>query len=493
MDKLLTGTSATVRRSRKNALRLSGIDLYGAIWYIAGPIVIVAYCLPTALKISDAAHAVLILLYVTVCAVGVIDGFVSGARIVQITYFGFSLVWSGIPVVYQLASDTPAWRDYSLYSYRGVVTQALLIHLLSACAVLLAIRLARLWRRPIFVAPVRRLRRPIMPASVLYVGIAIAITPVVLSVSGGISAMFTSRDTLKDELRNSGVIAADSSQAMLGFLKILPGSLALSAAILVIAHMQMKDRARGRRAWWKSEGAILTLGLSLGLCVLYLNPLTNTRFVSAGAVICLLLAAIRPRGRKGGLILGAFIVLGFQALYPLANMFRSSESLRAGPQFDPRGFSGPDYDGFQQIVNTLLYTQDYGHTYGAHLLSGVLFFVPRSIWTGKMYPASLDIAEARGYDFTNLSEPLHAELYLEFGLVPMLALMAIVGVIISRIDIGWLGSPGSALAIIAPYVAVAQYGLLRGPFGSLAPVYLSTMILLVLGLALTQRSRTGRS
>ena len=72
-------------------------------------------------------------------------------------------------------------------------------------------------------------------------------------------------------------------------------------------------------------------------------------------------------------------------------------------------FATPDFDGFQQIVNAMVFSEDVGHSLGHYTSSALLFFVPRSLWEGKATPASIDVAEHRGYEFTNLSLPLPAE------------------------------------------------------------------------------------
>ena len=87
-------------------------------------------------------------------------------------------------------------------------------------------------------------------------------------------------------------------------------------------------------------------------------------------------------------------------------MFRSEEFRTTS---GAEAFATPDFDGFQQIVNAMVFSEDVGHSLGHYTSSALLFFVPRSLWEGKATPASIDVAEHRGYEFTNLSLPLPAE------------------------------------------------------------------------------------
>ena len=129
------------------------------------------------------------------------------------------------------------------------------------------------------------------------------------------------------------------------------------------------------------------------------------------------------------------------------------------------------------MINTVTMVDAKGHADGVHVISGALFFVPRSLWTGKATPASMEVARARGYWFIDLSLPLPAELYLDLGWVGLIVISFGIGAVWRRLDHSWRA--GGRAAIIASYLAVAQIGLIRGPLGSLVPVYGIVVMLLV--------------
>ena len=142
-----------------------------------------------------------------------------------------------------------------------------------------------------------------------------------------------------------------------------------------------------------------------------------------------------------------------------------------------------DFDGFQQVANSVLYVREIGHSLGHYTVSAFAYFIPRSWWEGKATPASLDVAGNRGYAFTNLSLPLHAELYIEFGLIGMAICMVAFGWLCASSDSSWLLGSASRLGLLAPVLSMAMLGILRGPLGSLAPVYLTALGLTFLALS----------
>ena len=174
---------------------------------------------------------------------------------------------------------------------------------------------------------------------------------------------------------------------------------------------------------------------------------------------------------------------GTLLVYPLLNFFRS-DNFRRASGFD--SLASEDFDGFQQVVNTGQYVSQWGSGFGNHTLSALLYFVPRSIWTSKEVPASWVVAENRGYSYVNLSLPVHAEWYLDVGLVGMVTLMLMLGVALGRLDHWWLDAPDSRVAAVVPIVAIAMLGVIRGPLGGEVP-YFGTILGLVL-LALARES-----
>ncbi len=180
--------------------------------------------------------------------------------------------------------------------------------------------------------------------------------------------------------------------------------------------------------------------------------------------------------------MAAGLLMATLVIYPAANAFRS------GTEIDrPQGFeflATLDFDGFQQAINTVEFVEDRGHSFGSYSLSGALYFVPRAYWTGKELPASIDVATHRGYLFTNLSLPFHAEMYLDFGPIGMAVVLFLLASLGRRADVDWSSGVWSRAALLAPYASLASLSLIRGPVGASGPVYLTVFGLIAVGLLL---------
>lgn len=96
--------------------------------------------------------------------------------------------------------------------------------------------------------------------------------------------------------------------------------------------------------------------------------------------------------------------------------------------------SSGDFDGFQSIINAVIYTSKFGFTFGSQILSSVFSFIPRSLWVGKAEPTGSVTASAAGYDYLNISSPLPAEFFIDFGYPGLILFSILLGVILRKID-----------------------------------------------------------
>lgn len=93
-----------------------------------------------------------------------------------------------------------------------------------------------------------------------------------------------------------------------------------------------------------------------------------------------------------------------------------------------------DFDGYQSTLNVVQYTTRYFFTLGKQLIGAVLIFIPRTVWEGKPYATGQVAAEDAGYDFTNISAPLVAELYMDFGYLGVTIGAVLLGCFIRKLD-----------------------------------------------------------
>lgn len=403
-------------------------------------------------------------------------------RPVAMVSFGFTFSWLGVGSVYQLAHGVAAWGD-SAVTRSAHVPGALTLELLATSAMFAG-----------FYAP-GRLRATTQadraPAAlpgrtlpVLYTVACLVLTPGAVVAAGGVSVLFSSRAERGLAFAMQGITLQSAGGIVLALTNILPAAFSVAATYLLVLRLVGQARRDG---WRRVSVADVTLfAVAFTLTVLFANPLSHTRAIAAAAFAPLALLCLpAARGRAIGRLMGTAVLAVTLVVYPLANAFRGGTSTR------PDGFAvfgSNDFDGFQQVVNSLTYVGDLGHTWGRYTVSALFYFVPRSLWPGKATPASIDVATHRGYYFTNLSLPFHAELYIEFGAVGMVLVLFAIARLGRRLDLAWSTGAQSVTGRLAPYVAVATLMVIRGPLGSLAPVYLTTGALIAAGL---WRARSG--
>jgi hypothetical protein len=318
--------------------------------------------------------------------------------------------------------------------------------------------------------PSLRARRPPVarvPRRGLYLLVAFAYhasTVLVLRV-GGPAVFFTSREELGRTLAaaTGGEGAGEAGNALLRGFGTVPALLAL----LFLTRWLVTSRDARRRP------AVLLpwLGL-LGVNAVVNNPVTNPRYWFLTVLFALLFTVFprSPVAYRAALTLG---VAGALLVFPFSDRFRYQDdgppaaSLDTGSVLEPLVVK--DYDQVNMLANTITYSGDGGgHTYGRQLAGAALFFVPRSMWEGKPQDTGFVVGEWMGTDSFNLSSPLWAELWLDFGTPGMLAGFVLAGYLAARTDRRYVRhtvddrSPGNVMAVVVPLLAGYSFILLRG-------------------------------
>lgn len=404
---------------------------------------------------------------------GMFAAWLGGLRPAGLTVYTFYLVWLGIAPTYQLSHGELAWDAHVLLDDRASVSAALLLSFAFLAGFFVVER--GLVARPREAPQVESSGSQVMPnARSLWVMTvaALFLVPVAVRAAGGLDRLFETR-----EYRAEGALAAGYSIELgsgvgVGLATILPVAVTLAACHLAVVRMRLSLLRGGASSLLVTD--LLAGALALAALFVVANPMSNSRFIVALAWGSLLLQATWPRRRVGGalFLLGTLAVTLFA--YPLADAFRRGDS--AGVRGILSSLSGPDFDGFQQWVGSVLYVNAEGFAGLHYLVSSVFYPIPRSVWEGKATPASIDVANYVGYDFTNLSLPLGAEFYLSFGGVGVLLGAALLAAYVGYFDLRWKlpwVQPGS---FVAPVAIVSILGIMRGPLGSLVPVWASCVV-----------------
>lgn len=281
----------------------------------------------------------------------------------------------------------------------------------------------------------------------------------------GLSAIFSSRTTSAMAQVNNW--SDSSTLAIVYAAAIYPLLVAVGA---FVQHWRsLKPGESGRVGY-----ALVIVGGFLGL-MLVANPLSSARYTAgtvAFALVMFLGAAATPM-RARLTMLGT--IVAFLFLFPVLNIFRNEGTQLTERQgFFSEYIANPDYDAFFQIANAYSYMVDGLVEPGRQFLGSLLFWVPRSMWSGKPEDTAIVLADYRGYKFTNISAPFWAELVVNGGVLAVVLGFLLIGIALRGLDdrlvpayaqTGWWGVAGSILPV---YSLILWRGSLLQATGALA-------------------------
>ncbi|PZH14779.1 hypothetical protein C1I97_09805 [Streptomyces sp. NTH33] len=302
-------------------------------------------------------------------------------------------------------------------------------------------------------------RRLYLLALVAFVGSALLVVKL-----GGPSVFFTSRQEIINSVQEAGLSQADSQvgQAMVrGF-----GTVPALIAWLVYTRWLVTSR-RARRSV-----VIIAVWLALAAVnAVVNNPISNPRFWFLTVLFSLLFTVFPVSAALYRIALSLGVVVAL-IVFPFADRFRYDDAnyrpIQTTSPLEPLALK--DYDQVGMFANTITYVRSgRGHAYGRQLAGSVLFAVPRSVWPGKPMDTGVLIGQWMGAANTNLSSPVWAELWIDFGPVGMTAGFVALGYAATRVDRRHArravrrAPPGSLIALTVPLIAGYSFILLRGP------------------------------
>lgn len=174
--------------------------------------------------------------------------------------------------------------------------------------------------------------------------------------------------------------------------------------------------------------------LTVLITLLIENPVAQSRFWVATVYVSLAATVLRNRPAAGRAVIPA--ALGFLVIvFPFSDIFRYNTSRHALQVVDPLTMlaSKGDFDAFPQLNATLLHVQDHGTSHGGQVLGAMLFFLPRVIWPGKAVDTGVLLGRENSLGNVNLSAPLWAEGFINFGVVGVIAFLAVFGYIMHKL------------------------------------------------------------
>jgi hypothetical protein len=221
------------------------------------------------------------------------------------------------------------------------------------------------------------------------------------------------------------------------------------------------------------------------------NPLTEKRN-ALGPIYISLIFLFTPKLLNSNVKFLFFLFFSMIIIFPLFAIITHTDATLSQIYYNPmilieqmKGggitttFTTLNYDAFSNIMATLDYITKNGFSYGYQLLSAVLFFVPRSIWVSKPISTGQLVGEHLidnfGFSFSNLSNPLISEGYINFGIIGVLLGAIIFAYIIVKMMV-WLKSDNYLKKIMAFYLAVHLIFLLRGDFTNGFSYYIGPLV-----------------
>jgi hypothetical protein len=172
----------------------------------------------------------------------------------------------------------------------------------------------------------------------------------------------------------------------------------------------------------------------LALVAITENPLTEKRNalgpIYLGTILILFQRGFASRTRR--LLL---LVFSMVLVFPAITIFTSNHDVvlsqitmsQFGTQIADHYFS-INYDSWANIYTSVEIVRVHGLQWGHQLLGSLLFFVPSALWHSKPMATGIFIGDylSTHYSmwFTNLSAPLAAEGYLDFGYLGVIAYAA---------------------------------------------------------------------
>lgn len=243
---------------------------------------------------------------------------------------------------------------------------------------------------------------------------------------------------------------------------------------------------------YKSNKRFIFLGINAICLLVSYFPTSTARNAIAGIYLGIALAYFNKWKRKSNFIILYSLV--FMIVFPLFNAFRTTSVVNVNfleaitgviKRFSDEWLA-VDYDAYSMVALTLRFIGENGSTVGKQLIGVLLSWVPRSIWHDKPISTGPMIAEHYGWWFTNVSEPLPAEMLANFGIFGAMVASFICGLIVRKLDDAYWNNQKVENDTIRSYDALYYYmvgyclfiyrGALLSAFAYLVPIIVMWII-----------------
>jgi len=148
------------------------------------------------------------------------------------------------------------------------------------------------------------------------------------------------------------------------------------------------------------------------------------------------------------------IVFSILIAAPVADVFRSAnlDDIDLLQNFNLDFFFAGHFDAYQNLVQVIELNFS---SKGWQVVGALLFWIPRAVWPNKPIGTSFEFGEFLGLPSSNVSFPLTAELFVDFGLLGVILGMFLLGIIYKGTD-NFLSKPQEPGSLVGYIFAIGQ-------------------------------------
>lgn len=395
-----------------------------------------------------------------------LDRIASLPTLLVLIYF---LLYNIIPALFQVGLDTYFWRLLSYDEGTTAAGAALTLLFLACFAIGQTLAPRRHYDASVqAIIDSERRGRTLTLAAIAMAAFIVGSIPVRMF---GAASMMQSRGSLSE------VVFAGLDQAGMGLFVFLPRAILFTGFILTLYGLTRRRSPAGALGRYGVFAPLFLLLLPLQVIVNF--PGAQSRFWLFGMLITLglMFVSFRSVGRR--LLLIAVFVIGTFTVFPISQQINREAGFNFDIELPPieEYLAHGDVDGFQSTMNTIVYVEHFGHTYGRQFASAILFFVPRGVWSGKSLATGAVTSQALGFRFNNLSAPIIAELYIDGSFLGVILGALALGYGYRRLDylfaaagdIGGVTLYRVLLALVCGFTIILMRGSLLGVMPAIAP------------------------
>jgi len=350
----------------------------------------------------------------------------SGNRLrpMMLGFWVFCYLWLGVAPLTQLALDEyPTDNRYpasTSFATSGLIELGLVAF---TVGVLIASRRAA--RPDSFLARTltgRELRRGrIIVLGVFALLFAVYLVPKL----GGVHTYFTSRQAANEAVRGSNTTDTTAT-AIKSWGLYVPTFWAL------LGLLQLRRKELSCKVFYGFGWALLAALIVLNVVVN--NPISQPRFWAGTVVLGIVFSTKYLRRPHVFRWAAVFVVIALLLIFPYSDLFRYTKS---GPlnvtSVSDQLVHKDDYDAYQQMQTGVDYVRHTGF-HPKQALGPLLFWMPRSHWSGKPEDTGVVLARYAGDTLLNRSSPLWIETYLWGGPAVVAVIFGLLGAFERRLD-----------------------------------------------------------